>query len=195
MLHADDVFLEQCDNYQKQTYRNRCLIYGGNGKLLLNVPVKHSHHNRQLYKDVRIDESEQWQRNHAKSIQSAYSTSPFYEFFEDEMNAFFKQSFSFILDLNLACLDLIQSLLDHPLNYNLTQVYEKESIHIDLRYLINSRKEKMMPHEPYTQVFSGRFGFLNNLSILDLIFNEGPQALPYLKRQDTTNLLAQADPG
>ena len=80
-----EVIFEVADNYQKQTYRNRCHIYGANGKLSLNIPVNHTHKNRQLYKDVKISNDNKWQSHHWKSLQSAYRTSPFFEYYEDEL--------------------------------------------------------------------------------------------------------------
>ena len=182
---AGSVVFEVEDNYQKQTYRNRAYIYGANGKLSLNVPVKYSQKNRQLYKDVRIANEENWQELHWKSLQSAYRTSPYFEFYEDDLKPIFKKKHEFIIELNFECLDIILDCLQLEGDYSKTTEYEKEVTNqTDLRFLVNARKEPKFKFDKYTQVFSNKHGFINNLSILDLLFNEGPNALNYLESQE-----------
>jgi len=187
IVNAENVVFEIEDNYQKQTYRNRTHIYGANGKLALNIHVKHSHINRQLYKDVKIVNDTNWQLSHWKSLQSAYRTSPFFEFYEDDLAPLFHNKQNYILEFNFKCLDVIADCLQLDLNYKTTKHYQKE-IHNckDLRFLVNARKEKEVRFEPYTQVFSNKHGYINNLSILDLLFNEGTNALNYLQSQKLT---------
>jgi WbqC-like protein family len=184
IVNAENVVFEVEDNYQKQTYRNRTHIYGANGKLALNVPVKHSHKNRQLYKDVKIVNDTNWQLSHWKSLQSAYRTSPFFEFYEDELAPLFHKKQSYILEFNLKCLNVISDCLQLDLNYKTTIFYQKKipNSH-DLRFLVNARKEQVQYFKPYTQVFTNKHGYINNLSILDLLFNEGTNALSYLQSQ------------
>lgn len=182
---AHSVKFEVEDNYQKQTYRNRAFIYGANGKLLLNVPVKHSHKNRQKYKDVKIANDENWQLQHWKSLESAYRTSPFFEYYEDELKPLFEKKHTFILDFNLDCLQFILDSLQIDLNYTRTTQYNKDvSPLLDYRILANARKEPQFAFDKYTQVFGDKHGFINNLSILDLLFNEGTNALNYLESQE-----------
>jgi WbqC-like protein family len=184
IVSAENVVFEVEDNYQKQTHRNRTYIYGANGKLVLNVPVKHSHKNRQLYKDVKIANDTNWQLSHWKSLQSAYRTSPFFEFYEDEFAPLFHEKQSYILEFNFKCLSIIADCLQLDLNYNITIHYQKEIPNSqDLRFLVNARKEQEQHFEAYTQVFSNKHGYINNLSILDLLFNEGTNALSYLHSQ------------
>ena len=186
---ADSVTFEVEDNYQKQTYRNRTYIYGANGKLLLNVPVKHSHKNRQKYKDVKIANDENWQDLHWKSLQSAYRTSPFFEYFEDEFQPLFEKKYTFVLDYNFECLELVLECLQLDLNYTKTSEYNKEvSPLTDYRNLVNARKEPTFNFDKYTQVFGNKFGFISNLSILDLLFNEGTNALSYLESQELKSI-------
>ncbi len=167
---ADSVTFEVEDNYQKQTYRNRTYIYGANGKLLLNVPVKHSHKNRQKYKDVKIANDENWQDLHWKSLQSAYRTSPFFEYYEDEFKPLFEKKYTFVLDYNFECLELVLECLQLDLNYAKTSEYNKEDSPLtDYRNLVNARKEPTFNFDKYTQVFGNKFGFISNLSILDLV--------------------------
>lgn len=184
IIKASNVVFEVADNYQKQTYRNRCHIYGANGKLSLNIPVHHTHKNRQLYRDIKIVKESKWQIQHWKSLQSAYRTSPFFEFYEDELAPLFHLKESFLMDYNFNCLDVILDCLQLDLKYLKTTAFEKDPKDItDARYLVNARKEKQFEFDRYTQVFSNKHGFIGNLSILDLLFNEGPNSINYLETQ------------
>lgn len=178
------ITFEVCDTYQKQTYRNRTHIFSANGKLALNVPVRYSQKNRQLYRDVQIANDEKWQSLHWKSLQSAYRTSPFFEYYEDDLAALFHSRQNYIMEFNFRCLDMISECLQFDLSYDTSTSFEKDPSTRDLRFLINARKETEFSIEPYTQVFSIKHGFLNNLSILDLLFNEGPNTLNYLQGQN-----------
>jgi len=185
IVKASSITFEVEDNYQKQTYRNRAYVYGANGKLLLNVPIKHTHKNRQKYKDVRIANDENWQDLHWKSLESAYRTSPFFEYYEDEFASLFKKKHNFILDYNFECLDLVLECLQLDIDYIKTTEFKKDVSPLsDLRDLANARKEPNFLFDTYTQVFVEKHGFINNLSILDLLFNEGTNALNYLESQE-----------
>ena len=126
MINAKTLTFEVADNYQKQTYRNRTYVYGANGKLALQIPVNFSQKNRQLYKDVRIANNEKWQAHHLKSLQSAYRTSPFFEYYEDELIPLFNTHHEFLLDFNFKCLETIAECLQLYLNYETTNTFEKE---------------------------------------------------------------------
>ncbi|MDO6760423.1 WbqC family protein [Tamlana sp. 2_MG-2023] len=184
IVNTDTVVFETDDNFLKQTYRNRCYIYGANGKLTLNIPVVHSQKNRQKYKDVKIFNDENWQSLHWKSLLSAYRTSPFFEYYEDELQPLFTNKSEFILDHNLKCMEVILDCLQLELNTSKTQTYKSvEETHSDYRFLVHAKKEITQNLEPYTQVFGDKHGFIPNLSILDLLFNEGPNTLNYLESQ------------
>lgn len=183
MIQADSVTFEMEDNFQKQTNRNRMYIYSPNGIQLLNVPVKHSIDKHQKYKDVRIENDFGWQKNHFKSLEAAYRTSPFFEYFEDDFRPIFEKKHDFLMELNLEIFDLVNESLGITITSNKTVEYFHEAIDFkDLRPLINGKKD-VTKIEAYTQVFEEKYGFLNNLSILDLIFNEGRYAVDYLKKQ------------
>ncbi len=186
IAQADKLIFEQEDNFLKQTYRSRTFIHGANGKLLLNIPVVHTQKNRQKYKDVKIAHDINWQDQHWKSILSAYSTSPFFEFYKDDIIPLFKTRANYIFDFNLKCFKTICDCLQLEIEYSKTDQYEKmvEGIS-DFRYLVNAKTEEPK-FETYSQVFDDKNGFLNNLSILDLLFNEGPNALSYLENQVIT---------
>lgn len=185
MLKADTVMFEVHDNYQKQTYRNRAFIYAANGKLLLNIPVHHTQNNRQLYKDIKIAYTSNWQSLHWKSIQSAYYSSPFFEYYADELQPLFEKQALFLLDFNMKCFEVIATCLQLKLHTTKSATFEKHPENAtDLRILVNNRKELTQDFEPYKQVFDDKHGFLSNLSILDLLFNEGPMSVSYLKSQN-----------
>ena len=181
---ADKVRFEVCDNYQKQTYRNRMFIYDGNGKLPLTIPVVYSQKNRQLYKDILIADDENWQELHWKSIQSAYSSSPFFEFYEHDFQPLFTTKYENLLEFNFKCLEVIYDCLEWPFDFETSETFEKQPKNLmDYRFLADNRKEKEHNFNPYVQVFDDKHGFIPNLSILDLICNEGPNAMLYLEAQ------------
>ena len=187
MANAEEVVFENEDNYQKQTYRNRMYIYGANGKLLLNIPIKHTgdKSGHQKYKDIRIENDFPWQKQHWKSLETVYRTSPFFEFYEDEFYPLYHQKFDFLMDFNYHCLHLILDCLQLDLPYKKTEEYYQDPDNLkDARYLVAAKNKQPQQLEPYLQVFQDKFGFLNDLSIVDLIFNEGPNSLNYLQRQE-----------
>ena len=186
IAQAKHVVLEVEDNYQKQTYRNRCYIAHTNGKLLLNVPVKHSKDgSRQKMKDVVAENAFPWQKEHWKSIQNAYRTSPFFEFYEDELAPLFLKSVNGILDLNLEIFNTLQEMLQLDTSVSFSETYELAPSNAeDLRFLAVAKSKRKFNLTPYTQVLESHHGWLPNLSVLDLLFNEGPNALNYLESQD-----------
>lgn len=181
---AETVTFEMADNYQKQTYRNRTHIYAANGSLVLNIPVVHSQKERQKYKNVQTYNEENWQRNHWRSLETGYRTSPFFEYYEDELVHLFERPVTSLLDFNLMCFQTICECMLLELDVNKTTIFEKESSqYTDLRYLAKARGQKSPDFESYTQVFGNKHGYINNLSVLDLLFNEGPNAVNYLQSQ------------
>ena len=178
IIKADNILFEVSDNYQKQTFRNRTYIYGANGKLGLFIPVIHTHKNRELFKDVKISYDSNWMDLHLKSLQSAYRSSPYFEYFEDDFIKLYSEKEKFLADFNIKCIKLISNLLDLDLDYKISNEYvEKTNDIIDLRDLSNARKEKKIDTPKYIQVFESKHGYINNLSILDLIFSEGPNSV------------------
>ena len=183
LAKSEKVWFEVHDNYEKQTYRNRAYIFGANGKQPLSIPINYTQKNRQLYRDVKISHLTPWQNTHKKSIESAYRSSPFFEFYEDELIPLFTKKTKFLMDHNIHCFDLICDCLGLELNFKNTLAYEKEPKNIlDFRKLSQIQTE-ISPFETYTQVFSEKHEYINNLSILDLLFNEGPNSLNYLNSQ------------
>jgi hypothetical protein len=182
MIDAKSVTFEVEDSFQKQTNRNRMYIYSPNGIQLLNISVKHDTANTS-FKDIKIDNQHNWQKNHFKSLETAYKNSPFYEYFVDDLRPLFEKKHEFMLDLNFEIFELVNEALGISIPFEKTTEYFHEATDkTDLRHLVNGKKDTTQI-EPYTQVFDDKHGFINNLSILDLLFNEGRYAVDYLKQQ------------
>lgn len=183
IVQAESVTFEMEDNFQKQTNRNRMYIYSPNGIQMLNIPIKHSKDKHQKYKDVRIENDFGWQKNHFKSLEAAYRTSPFFEYFEDDFRPLFEKRHEFLMDLNLEIFELVNESLGITIKTDKTTEFFHDVPNFeDFRHLANGKKDTTQLEE-YTQVFEEKHGFLNNLSILDLLFNEGRYAVDYLKNQ------------
>ena len=185
MAQSEKMVFEMEDNFQKQTNRNRTYIYSPNGIQLLNIPVKHSKEIHQKTKDVKIESDFDWQKQHLKSLEAAYRSSPFFEYFEDDIRPIFEKKHTFLLDLNFEAMTIVSKCLRMKFEYETTTEYFREvdsNIILDFRTLADGKKDDSQ-FETYTQVFEEKQGFLNNLSILDLLFNEGRYALDYLKNQ------------
>ncbi|SCY96760.1 WbqC family protein [Flavobacterium caeni] len=183
MAQAGSVTLEVEDHFQKQTNRNRTYIYSPNGVQLLNIPIKHTKDAHQKTKDVQLETAFDWQKQHFKSLEAAYRSSPFFEYFEDEFAPIFTKKHRFLMDLNLETMQLVSKCLGMDFTFEKTVEYFHDvPQYQDLRYLARGKKDGAQ-FEPYTQVFGDKHGFLNNLSVLDLLFNEGRFALDYLKNQ------------
>jgi len=188
MVQAEAVVFENEDHYQKQTYRTRQYIYGANGKLLLNIPIKHRKNGQghQKYKNVQIENEFHWQLNHWRSLQTVYQTSPYFEFYEDDFRPLYDNAHQNLMEFNYACLRVIEEILEIDFGRKKTEEYDiaqPQNI-TDGRNLIKAKKGPKQNLSRYPQVFEHKFGVLNNLSILDLIFNEGPNAFEYLRKQE-----------
>ena len=183
IVEADIVTFEVEDNFQKQTNRNRMYIYSPNGIQLLNVPVKHNKERHQRIKEVKIENDFDWQKQHFKSLEAAYRTSPFFEYFEDDILPIFQKKHNYLMDLNMETMAIVSKCLRLEFDYDeTTEYFHVVTDKVDHRYLINGKKDTSV-FETYTQVFVDKHGYINNLSILDLLFNEGRYTLEYLKKQ------------
>jgi len=189
IVNAKKVTFEINDNYQKQTYRNRCYIYGPNGMQMLTVPVvQENKGDKQKTKDIRIDKSSEWQKLHYRALNTAYSSSPFFEFYIDDLKIIFEKKYDFLMDLNLAINSVILDTMELVKTICVSESYELESaFYDDHRKLINAKAKEKYSLQKYQQVFEYKHGFIPNMSILDLLFNEGPNTLQYL--EDHKNLL------
>jgi len=191
LLERSNVVWEVEDNYQKQTFRNRCHIATDQGLHMLNIPIKHvgGNEGRQKYKTVQLDNSYAWQRQHWRTLQTAYRASPFFEYYEDEIAPLFEKRHTQLLDFNFKTIETICQCLQIEMPMEKTSRYQKDIMDpstrqvpfMDVRYLVNAKKRLAFTQPPYAQVFADRHGFLENLSILDLLFNEGPRATVLLQ--------------
>jgi hypothetical protein len=177
-----EIYIEQHENFIKQTYRNRTLILGANGPIPLIVPVEKGRGKKVRIKDLRIAYDEEWQRNHWRAIFSAYNSSPFFEYYADDIGPFFRKRHKFLFDFNHQITETILKILEIPVSLSLTTEFGQipEGC-LNFREQISPKTHLIDgdPHfmaQPYTQVFSEKFGFVPDLSVLDLLFNEGPSA-------------------
>jgi len=183
------VYIEVWDSYEKQSYRNRTCIYGANGKQDLVIPVKRPGGNNTLTRDIMLDYDMPWHQVHWKSIVSAYGHSPFFEIFEPELAPFFVKKMKYLLDWNFGLLDRLFSLAGITVSYQRTENFIKPDSekYLDLRDSIHPKKRRQKSDSgfapsPYFQVFSEKLGFIPDLSFIDLLFNEGSDAV-YLCRK------------
>ncbi|HEY6915317.1 MAG TPA: WbqC family protein [Paludibacter sp.] len=185
LANADTVYIENCDYYIKQTYRNRCHIAAANGSMALSIPVEKAGKEKMLTRDVRISEHNDWQLQHWRSIESAYNSTPFFEYYKDDLLPFYEKKWIFLWDFNQAIQSKVLELLDIQPEIKLTTEYRlklDEGV-MDLRESIHPKKETpFVELKSYYQVFEQRYGFQPNLSIIDLLFNMGNESILTLIR-------------
>ena len=175
----NEILFEQFENFPKQTYRNRCNIFGANGKLSLIIPINHN--GAREYKSIEVSYRENWQNLHWKSIKTAYQSSPYFEYYEDKLMKIFEKKEKFLLDFNLKSIEVIQLILKTEKAYSLNEEFTKTPAEVDFRNKFSAKKESEFEMEEYYQTFTDKMGFMKDLSILDLICNKGPETLTYLK--------------
>lgn len=178
-LHRADVtFVERCESYRKQSYRNRCVIATTNGLQSLTVPVE-----RGEGRDVKISDHGNWRHLHWHALMSAYSESPFFEYYADDLRPFFERRWTYLFDFNMEICRVVCSLLDIQPNILLTTSYARDVDGDDWRDRITPKHpaaDDSFETKPYYQVYSRKYGFQPNLSVLDLLFNMGPEGVFFL---------------
>ena len=179
LQHDSEVTLEQFENFPKQTYRNRTVIYGANGKLALIIPVLHN--GKKTINEIEVSQRENWQKLHWKSIKNAYQNSPYFEFYEDQLAQIFTFETQSLFQFNLNALQIIQKILKTEKAYSLNEEFTKTPAEVDFRNKFSAKKESEFEMEEYYQTFSDKLGFEKDISILDLICNKGPESLTYLR--------------
>ncbi len=182
LLHRyETTWTEVWDNYRKQTYRNRCTIATANGPLSLSIPVAKGDEQKVKMKDVRISDHGNWRHLHWNALQSAYMNSPFFEYYADEFALFYTKRWEFLADFNEELQRKVCELIDISPDVRRTTHYEAEPQGVDdYRERIHPRRQPVAKTDTYYQVFASRFGFIPDLSIVDLLFNMGPESVLYL---------------
>ncbi len=185
LVDCENIYIDIFENYTKQSYRNRCDILSANGRQSLTIPVLKGVERKTKIKDIEIDYSTDWQKIHLKSIEAAYRSSPFYEFFMPEIQPFFEKKYKFLYDFNYQIFKIINDFIEIDTKINFTTDFipiDKKDTN-DFRFSINPKQKDIFSNTAYTQVFSDKFKFEENLSILDLIFNMGGETLDFLSEQ------------
>lgn len=188
-LLYDRIIVELHDHYIKQTYRNRCNIAGPGGILPLSIPTIKPESLKCAMKDIRISDHGNWRHLHWNAIESAYNSTPFFEYYKDDFHPFYEKKYDFLCDFNEELCHLICELIDIAPNISRSHEYRTSfgPQEADYREIIHPKKDfheadpEFIPH-PYYQVFSGKHGFLPNLSIIDLLFNMGPESILVLSK-------------
>ena len=179
--YRPDILIEREEHFPKQTYRNRTNVYSPDGILSLTVPVLKGSKNHTKIKDVKISYDFEWQRLHWLSLQACYRRSAYFEYYEDELAVFYEKKYPFLFDYNEQLLQFILKSVKLKVSLNFTESYEAEyPLLTDYRNTMNPKKDPEFEQKPYFQVFDDRKGFQKNMSIIDLLFNQGPHSINYL---------------
>ncbi|MDR2084049.1 MAG: WbqC family protein [Bacteroidales bacterium] len=172
LLANNDIVFDIYENYIKQTYRNRCSILSANGLLNLSIPVKKTNGNHTVFKDIKVENNQNWQHIHYKAIMSAYKASPFYDYYIDDIQHIWTTKYDYLLDVCLESINIISKITKTTPKFILSDSYiTANSDDSDFRKSQKYILESDFTVNPYTQVFSDRFNFISDLSILDKIFN------------------------
>lgn len=190
MLQSKQVWVEACEHYQKQTFRNRCQILGSNGVLDLTIPIDHVISQKGGIRQTLISNTTPWQQVHWKALVSAYKNSPFFEYYQDDMYEYYHQPYEILWDYLWQLQDFAWECIGWKPHILPSTDFERQvsSSTMDFRNILTPKSAKYMEEarqvlnqNPYYQVFDQKFGFVPNLSILDLIFNMGPESLCVLQ--------------
>lgn len=177
----NQLYIENAEHFEKQSYRNRASIHSPNGRLDLIIPIKKGSKNHTKVKDVKISYDFNWQRMHIMSLQTSYRSSAYFEYYEDDLMPFYEKKWDYLFDYNVEFFNLLLGFLKLNVSYNFTNEYNKDySETLDFRTSIHPKRSAQSHPKTYFQVFDERNGFLPNLSIADLLFNQGPQSNKYL---------------
>jgi hypothetical protein len=181
IARADEVLIEREENYVKQSFRNRCYILSAHGPQLLSVPVYLGSLHKTQLKDIRIDYSKRWQQVHIGAITASYSASPYFQFYFENIEKVISKKPAFLIDLNTDLTETILNMLKLKIQLRFTSEFETpaESLY-DFRYRISPKNKSSFLMKEYLQVFNNANGFVHGLSIIDLVFNMGPEAVDFL---------------
>ena len=186
-LSPSVVYVEACENFQKQSYRNRCRFYAADGVQTLSVPVVHDGGTHKIpIRELRVDYRKPWVQQHERAIVSAYGTSAYFEYYRDELFAILESGYERLFDLNMALMRFFIDKTGIKVDLHLTEDYEPCPSMTDLREVIHPKRpdtilRDLSLEKPYFQVFAPKYGFRSDLSVMDLLFNEGPDSILFLK--------------
>ena len=185
-LSPSVVYIEACENYQKQSYRNRCRFYAADGVQTLQCPIVHEGGNKIPITELKLDYKKPWIQQHQRAIISAYRTSAYFEYYQDELFEIMDRKYERLFDLNMALIEFFIEKTGIKVDLRLTEDYDVNPQMEDLREVIHPKRQNTILSDldlekPYFQVFSRKYGFQTDLSIMDLLFNEGPDSILYLK--------------
>ena len=172
------------ENYVKQSVRNRCVIFSSNGILNLSIPKIRKNSSKSIIKDIKISYAEPWQKTHWKTIITCYNSSPFFEYYRDKFEAIYTKKEKYLIDFNYKTHSLILEIFKSNKNIILSKKYENKSLLKDFRNYSFHTNEKIN----YDQVFSINHGFIKNLSIIDLLFNIGPESIDIINKIDPSKI-------
>ena len=184
LMGCTHIIFEQYDVHQKMTFRNRCIIAGANGPIALSIPLEGGRNQKKPGRDLRISQRYNWQDQHWKSIQSSYSKAPWFEYYSEELESFYRTPYQNLFDWNLDIFKWLILKLEIKILISVTDSYKKnysKEEYIDLRNQVLPRNYHLIPGPEYHQVFMDRIGFINNISILDLLLCKGKLAAGCLK--------------
>ena len=188
LLAYRNVLIEQCEHYIKQTYRNRCVIATESGPLSLTVPVEKVAANTPV-SEIRISDHGNWRHLHWQALMTAFDKTPYFEYYADDFRPFYEKRYEYLVDYNEALRELLCGLLNIEPNVALTSTYASYPYAEDCRALFSPKSKTQDIHfaqKPYYQVFAQKNGFLPDLSIVDLLFNMGPESIYILKQSFVT---------
>ena len=184
LVNSNNYIFEKNENFVKQTTRNRCSIYSSAGKLNLSIPRIRKNSSKTIIKDIRICYNEPWQKIHLKSIITCYNSSPFFDYYKEKISKIYESKENFLIDFNLKSHLLVMDFLKLNSSVNYTKKFEKINKSADYRnYAFHSKEDYR-----YDQVYSTKNNFIKDLSVLDLIFNLGPESIDFLKKIDEAQI-------
>ncbi len=184
-----NAYIEAYESYTKQSYRNRCMIVAPNGPLALTIPTEKPSTGKCLIRDIRISDHGNWRHQHWNALESAYRHTPFFLYYEDDFHPFYEKKLEFLYDFNTELTRLICQLIGIDTPLLPTTSYEKDTFYHDLRECIHPKhpweSDTAFSPKEYYQVFKERHGFIPNMSIIDLLFNMGPESILTLNESNS----------
>ncbi|MBS1773394.1 MAG: WbqC family protein [Bacteroidetes bacterium] len=179
---ASNINFDAAEHFEKMTYRNKYFISGANGGIQLSIPLQKGREQRTPMADVRIDNKQRWQIQHWRTLVSVYKRTPYFEHYEYTLQSLFEKNYEYLIDFNSDSIQWLKKQLKLSFDDGRVDVYQKEVEGRDLRTMKPGSERNSIEQSPYYQIFSDKNGFLPNLSIIDLLFSEGPNAMQWITK-------------